>query len=151
MLPFSTRYRKLFSSIKIHIKEGCNVVDRNWNQFKNKIKVKDESKFCLECLFIYLFLALEWLGRVFGNVIKKHLQQCFILVKKFECEARAFLLMLWGLSITSRWSLPTKLWWWKDISLPSFKCKFSCIFLGSFNREELFCNSSYFLWPFYLA
>ena len=27
----------------------------------------------------------------------------------------------------------------------------SCIFLGSFNRKEVICNSSYLLWPFNLA
>ena len=27
----------------------------------------------------------------------------------------------------------------------------SCIFLGSFNRKELTCNSSYLLWAFNLA
>ena len=27
----------------------------------------------------------------------------------------------------------------------------SCIFLGSFNRKEVTCNSSYLLWPFNLA
>ena len=27
----------------------------------------------------------------------------------------------------------------------------SCIFLDSFNRKEVTCNSSYLLWPFNLA
>ena len=52
-------------------------------------------------LFIY-FWYLSGLDRVLGNVRKKHLQPCFILVKKFECEARAFFLVLCGFSIASK-------------------------------------------------
>ena len=58
-------------------------------------------------LFIYLFIYfwyLSGLDRVLGNVRKKQLQPRFILVKKFECEARAFFLMLCGFSIASKTS-----------------------------------------------
>ena len=58
-------------------------------------------------LFIYLFIYfwfLSGLDRVLGNVRKKHLQPRFILVKKFECEARAFLLVLCRFSIASKTS-----------------------------------------------
>ena len=46
---------KLFSWIKIHIKDGCNVVVRRELKsiIKNKIKVKNENMICLERSFIY--------------------------------------------------------------------------------------------------
>ena len=47
---------------------------------------------------------MSGLDRVLGNVRKKHLQPRFILVKKFECEARAFFLVLCGFSIASKTS-----------------------------------------------
>ena len=65
---------------------------------------------------------MSGLDRVLGNVRKKHLQPRFILVKKFECEARAFFLVLcfknvprvFHLNRTSKSCISLfKTWWWK--------------------------------------
>ena len=40
------------------LKEGCSVVEKNWNQFKNKLMVKNKNAFWLVCFIIIIIITI---------------------------------------------------------------------------------------------